>query len=664
MGKGQYVDDITLPNMLYMGVVRSTYARAKLIKVSGEGAIDGNELRALRASVGEGAAAASNLDLMEPILARDMVYYVGQPVAAVFSEDRYSAEDKISGVEVEYEPLKAFNAIKAAMEGEPIHPDTDSNILRETVVGNAFDDPKADVVVEDELTNERIMPNPIETRGIIADYDGKRLTIYISTQSVHSIKRGICSSLKLNPDDVRVIQADTGGGFGSKGGLYPEYVIAAYAAMKFKRPVKWIETRREHLLATNAGRGVHGKMKLFADKSGKLLALKGEITVDSGAFGGGMAEFTAPYIAMQVTGPYKIEKASITARSVMTDKPVQGPYRGAGRPEAAFMMERMMDMLADKLNMDPVKLRLFNMSDKPFKSPLGLEIDAAKPFFEKAVQELDYERLRNDKAGIGFFVLVPALAPGETARIRINSGKVDVWLGGNAHGQGHEVFVRKLIREELGIPEELVTLNKGDTDMLQSGIGSWGSRSAIAGGAAVVSAARKMKKEFEEKHGKFSTTELLNGTYDSFVFEKQEGQLNSFGANIATASIDKYGVVKVKECIAYYDLGRMLNPPMVRGQIMGGMAQGIGQTLYEELVHSDDGQLLTASISDAGVPIAENMPEFVVKVVENGSRLPHGAKGLGEAPTIGVPLALCRAIELVSGKRIRSTPVKQEYLSD
>ena len=160
MGKGQYVDDIMLPNMLYMGVVRSTYARAKLIKVSGKDIIDGNELKALRASVGEGAATASNLDLMEPILARDMVYYVGQPVAAVFSGDRYSAEDRIADVEVEYEPLKAFNTVKAAMEGKPIHPGTSSNVLRETVVGNAFDDPKADVVVEDELTNERIMPNP------------------------------------------------------------------------------------------------------------------------------------------------------------------------------------------------------------------------------------------------------------------------------------------------------------------------------------------------------------------------------------------------------------------------------------------------------------------------------------------------------------------------
>ena len=663
LGKGMYVDDISFPNMLYMGVVRSTYAMAKLLSVKGDGIIDGKELKAMRASVGEGATAASSSSIMEPILASDKVYYVGQPIAAVFAESRYEAEDKISSVEADYEPMQSCVSIESALAGKPIHEGTKSNIIKEAVLGSQSEEPNADVIVEDKLFNARIMPNPIEPRGIIADYDGERLTVYISTQSVHSIKRGLSSSLNMDPGKIRVIQADTGGAFGSKGGLYPEYVIAAYAAMKFKRPVKWIETRREHLLATNAGRGVKGRMKLFADKSGKILALRGEVTVDAGAFGGGMSEFTAQYIAMQITGPYKIENARIVARSVMTNKPVQGPYRGAGRPEAAFMMERMMDMLADKLKMDPAKLRLLNMSDKPFTSPLGLKIEAALPFFQKALIELDYERLKSSNAGMGFFVLVPAFAPGETARIRIDKGKVDVWLGGNAHGQGHEVFVKKLINEELGIPEELVTLNKGDTDMLQSGIGSWGSRSAIAGGAAVVSAARKIRKEYEDKHGKFSTTELLNGAYDSFVFEKQEGQLNSFGANIATVSIDKYGVAKVKDCIAYYDLGRALSPPMVRGQIIGGMAQGIGQTLYEEVVHSDDGQLLTSSISDAGVPIAENMPEFVVKIAENGSPLPHGAKGLGEAPTIGVPLALCRAIELVSGKRINSTPVKQEFLA-
>jgi carbon-monoxide dehydrogenase large subunit len=244
----------------------------------------------------------------------------------------------------------------------------------------------------------------------------------------------------------------------------------------------------------------------------------------------------------------------------------------------------------------------------------------------------------------------------------VKKGKVDVWLGGNQHGQEHYVFVKKLLNEELGISTDLVTLNSGDTVNLSEGVGTWGSRSALVGGAAIVAVARKLKALVKSKCGSYSVENLLGGNYSTEVFENQNVQLNSFGAVLATVSIDKFGMVKVKECVACYDVGKALNPKMVESQIIGGTIQGIGQVLYEEVVHDAEGKLLTKNLFDAGLPIAENIPKFTTLIVEHPSWMPHHAKGLGEAPTIGVPVAVVRAIEKVAGKRITHTPVKPEEL--
>ncbi|QRF74766.1 xanthine dehydrogenase subunit XdhA [Thermoplasmatales archaeon] len=658
-GKGHFVDDIIKPGSLHMSIVRSPYARARILSI--KGGMTASDLGAKMASVGEGATEGEN-NVIQPVFATGYVNFVGEAVAAVFADDRYKSEDLLDSVEVEYEPLKPVVSIEDAMSSPPIHPGLKSNVISEGWRGKDFPDPSSPIVLEDVFMNNRIATNPIEPRGIVTDYDGKMLNVWVSTQSVHSIKEGLCEALRLNPDSVRVMQADTGGAFGSKGGLYPEYVIAAYASMKFRKPVKWIETRREHLSSTSHGRGAKGIVKIFAEKSGKITGLKGEAIVDAGAYGAGMGEFASRFIASMMTGPYMIENAHVKSTSVLTNKVTLGPYRGAGRPEASFFIERMVDKLADELKIDPVDLRILNSGDTKFKSPLGMEIDAARPFIEQAVKELDYRRKAKSTRNIGFsfFVLVPAFAPGETARVKAENGKISVWLGGNSHGQAHEVFVRKLVNEELGVPENLVTLYRGDTGKLQSGVGSWGSRSAMVGGAAVISACRKIKDEVTTKFGKYSTQLLLSGTFDAYVNEEQKGSLNSFGANLATVDIGQLGNVKVRDCAAYYDVGRALNMDMVIGQIQGGMAQGIGQTLHEEMAFNEDGQLLTSSISDAGVPLAEDIPNFEVKVAENPSRLPHGAKGLGESPTIGVPTALARAIERASGKRIRNTPIRPE----
>ncbi len=660
-GAGKYVDDIKLPNMLYMAVARSPHARARVLSV--KGGLNRNDLKGAGGGGGEGWGGPTNPALMHPVFAQDTVNYVGQPVAAVFDDDRYGAEDKLDEVEVDYEQLKPLMTIDESLSGEPLHAGTKSNIIMQRWLGTDFEDPKSSVVLEDEFSIGRIVNNPLEPRGLIADYDGSKLTVYISTQAVFSIKEGLASFLKLDESKVQVIQADTGGAFGSKSALYPEYIMAAYAAIKYKRPVKWIESRSEHLAASQPGRGVRGKMKIFADKNGVVTGWRGEVTVDAGAFGGTAGSSSPFFIGMQLTGPYGIEKAHVLARAVMTNKPPQGPYRGAGRPEAAFFRERMMDLLADELGMEADEVRLINTTTENFKSPLGIEIEASRPFFTKAVSDLKYkEKSQKDKAGLGFFVLLSALWGGESARIDVQDGKVNVWLGGNQHGQEHYVFVKKLLKEELGIPEDIVTLNRGDTSMLKDGVGSWGSRSAVVAGAAIVAAAKKLKKQVENKEGNYITANLLKGNYSSEVYENQNAQLNSFGAVLATVGIDKFGMVNVKEVAGSYDVGRALNPKMVESQIIGGTIQGIGQVLYEEVVHDAEGNLLTKNLFDAGLPVAENIPKFTTVIVENPSWMPHHAKGLGEAPTIGVPLAVVRAIERASGKRIRHTPVKPEEL--
>jgi carbon-monoxide dehydrogenase large subunit len=627
------------------------------------GGINSSELKANLSSVGEGDSEGAGA--AEPVVASEYVNYIGQPVAGVLGKDPYQAEDLMDEVEVEYEPLKPVIDPEQALVSAPIHAGTSSNILASYQLGKEFDLPQAPVTLEDTLLNRRISPNPLEPRGLVARYDGSRLTVWASTQSVHAWKEGLCDSLNLDPASVRIIQMDTGGAFGSKGGIYPEYVIACYASMKTRRPVKWIETRMEHLMTTHQGRGARAKMKIYADRTGRVLGLKADLLIDAGSYAPGMGMWAPRWIGYQITGPYAISSIFVDAKAVYTNKVPLGPYRGAGRPEAAMFHERMMDLLADELKMDAVKVRLRNASAEAFVSSLGIGLDPFKPFLESAVKELGYDETVEREEGVGFscFVLIPAAQPGESARISIKNGRVRIWMGGSAHGQGHDVFARTLVSEELSIPQSVIDVEKSDTDELDEGVGTWGSRTAVVGGAALIKASRKLKDEATAKLGKYSPQELLTQEFDVTVFHSQNEQLNAFGANLVTAHLDESGNVALTECKAYYDVGRQLNPAMIESQIIGGSAQGIGQVLSENVVYDDEGQLLTATIADAGILNALAMPPVQVKLANIPSTLPHGAKGVGESPTMGVPPAALRAIEKILGRRLRETPIPIELLT-
>ena len=659
-GKGRYVADLTFPDMIHLKIVRSRYARAILRSV--KGGLTHAEVDELMSAVGEGGEGGMGA-VAYPVLASDRVNYVGQPIAAVTGRTAAEAEDLLDSVDVEYEPLKAISDPEEALVGEPIHPGTTSNVAGKGTVGAAFDDPAVPVVLEETLRNERIVPNPLEPRGAVVLWDGRRLTVYASTQSVPSWQEGFMESLHLPKEAVHVIQVDTGGAFGSKGGIYPEYIVAAHIAMRNKnRAVRWIETRYEHLQTTEQGRGARAKVKLFADRDGKVEGLRGDLLVDGGAYSVGMADWTPRWIGMQMTGPYRIPRAHVTGRVVITNKVPLGPYRGAGRPEAAFFTERMMDFLADEIGMDPVDVRLANATDESFKSPTGLDVPPYRSFLEDAIRELDYRsRVADGHTGFSNFVLVPAARGGEGARIQIQDGRIQVWMGGNPHGQGHEVLVRRLVSQELGVPQDVVDLQPSDTDALPRGVGSWGSRTAIVGGGAVVQAARKIKAKAALAGGD-SPKKLLEGRYDETVFYKPGGSFNSLGANVVTAHLDETGMVRVQDILAYYDAGEVLYPEMLESQVVGGSVQGMGQVLSEAAIYDADGQPLAGTIGDAGVLSATEAPHVVVKTAKTRSSAPHGAKGVGEAPTIGVPPALVRAIERQAGHRLTQTPLQPEEL--
>ena len=659
LGRGRYVDDIKMEGMLHLHLVRSPYARARVVSVNG--GITGHELKADMTSVGEDAGGTASVHF--PVLATDYVNYVGQPVAAVLAEDRYKAADMAEGVDVQYEPLRPVVDPELSLRSDPIHPSTSSNLVAEGSLGKDFK-LKAPIEIEETLVMARVTPNPLETRGVVVVFDGTVLTVYGSTQSVFSWREGMSASLGLAESAVRVIQMDTGGAFGSKGGIYPEYVVAAYAAMKLRRPVKWIESRYEHLMATDQGRGARATMKLHADRRGRIQGLRADILVDAGAYPLGSGVWAPDWIGFQLTGPYSIGRAHVKARSVYTNKVCSGPYRGAGRPEAAFFMERMMDRLADEVGLDPAEVRLRNAAARSFESPLGLRIGASKPFLDEALSSFRYApKTRRKGVGLSFFVLVPASREGESAKVATRQGRVKVWLGGSSHGQGHDVFARRLVRRELGVAEELVDFEPADTGALSSGIGSWGSRTAMVGGGALVEACQKLKKKAMKRLGSaYSTTRLLKGDFEAEAFFKPGASLISFGANMVTARVSKMGMAEIDEVVSYYDVGEALNPDMVQSQITGGSAQALGEVLYERALYNEEGQLLTANIADSGVPHSTEMPKFVVKTASHKSFLPHGAKGVGESPTIGVPPAATRALETLLNRKFTTLPIDSEQL--
>jgi carbon-monoxide dehydrogenase large subunit len=522
--------------MVYAAIVRSIYAHARVKGINVEAARRAPGVLAVftgedvRGAIGSVPVASHLPDLKipeHPVLALGKVRYVGEPIAVVVAEDRYLARDAADLIEVEYEPLEAVvDPERAIEEGAPIvHEEFGTNVafvwrLSGGDIERAFRE--ADVIVSQRMVNQRIIPVAMEPRGVVAEYlpgEGQ-LTVWTSTQIPHLLRTQLAAMLGLAENRVRVIAPEVGGGFGSKLNVYAEEALVGYLAMRLGRPVKWIETRRENFLTTIHGRGQIAEVEAAVKRDGTVLGMRYKITLDVGAY----LQFFTPGVAtltgLMATGPYKIPHVGFEVTGVFTNKMATDAYRGAGRPEATYMLERMMDRIAGELGLDPAEVRMRNFpqpEEFPFPTATGLAYDSGNypHALRRALEMVGYEQLRQEQhvlrqqgrylgIGISTYVEICAIGPSaalpfggwESATVRVEpTGKVTVLTGASPHGQGQETSFAQIVADELGVELSDVRVVHGDTAIVQYGIGTFGSRATAVGGTAVYGALQKVKEK-------------------------------------------------------------------------------------------------------------------------------------------------------------------------
>jgi len=721
-GRATYTDDLTEPGTVHAAVVRSQYAHAAIgdVDTAAAEAIDGvlgvftaadlvaSGIPGVVRKAGPGPDAASN-DV--PLLASDRVRYAGEAVAFVVATDRYVAHDAADAVTVDAERLPAVTDARDAVSGDApaVHDERPDNVAVETRFGDsaatarAFE--TADHVVRLDLHNQRLVPNAMEPRAARAAYDEAtgRLTVTLSTQVPHRAGARFAAFLGLDRDRVRVVAPAVGGGFGSKGGApYSEGPLAAWAAMQLGRPVKWAATRSESHLTDHHGRDISTTASLAVDADGTFRGLRVEGVTNVGAYivWGSTA---AKNLVTLLSGPYAIPAISGQFIGAYTHTVPLAPYRGAGRPEAIYVVERLVDRAAAELGLDPAELRRRNFVPPdafPYETATGSVYDSGDyaAAMDEALDLVDYATVRDRRSaardegrfvgiGVSSFVENTGSGPGrgETARLAFDeSGRLSAWCGTADHGQGHGTTFAQLLADELGVPYDDVDVYEGDSDDLPSGTGTFGSRSAAVGGSALVRAADAVREQarrlaadvleadvadlvFEEGavHVAGSPAravplpDLVERSFDAaalpegvspglaataeFVPEHLE---YAFGTHVAVVEVDPAsGEVDLQRYVAVDDVGTPLNPRIVEGQVHGGIAQGLGQALRERAVYDGTGTLLTASFQDYAMPRAADVPELTVgETVTPSPHTLNGAKGVGEGGAIGAPPAVVNAV--------------------
>ena len=724
-GRSHYVDDLKLDGMLHMVFVRSVYAHARLksVNVSEALAMPGVVAawtgKDLKGQLGTIPCAAGMPDLKipdNPCLAIDEVCYAGQPVAAIVARDRHQARDAADKVEVDYEPLPVIADPEKALEKSSprVHEQFEDNLAFEAKLEGgdwkAVEADKSLKVIRQRLINQRLVPVAMETRGVIASYapGEDTLTVWSSTQIPHLLKTQLALMSGMNEARCRVIAPEVGGAFGSKLNVYAEEGVACYASRQLGKPVKWIETRRENMLATTHGRDQINDLEVYVQPDGKVVGLKCRIIADLGAYHQLLTPAIPTLTALMIVGAYNIPNVSVVTQGVFTNKMATDAYRGAGRPEATYIIERAMDLVALDLGLDPADVRFKNFpSPKEFPLTLstGVTYDTGnyQKTLKKVMQLSGYAKLRREQArlrkkgkylGIGLSTYVEICAMGPSSRmpaggwecgvVRVEpTGKVTVLTGTSPHGQGEETTFAQIVAEEFGIPFDDVTVFHGDTSVVPMGIGTFGSRATAVGGTAIYQATQRLKKKMARiaahklgvkpgqlafKDGKLQTADggksisfgdvvgeayfarqlppgVEPGLTEQSVFEPPN-YTYPFGAHVAVSEVDEEtGEVRLRNYFAVDDCGRILNPLLVEGQIHGGLAQGIGQALWEECVYDENGQLLTGELMDYAVPKARGFSWF--ENVNTQTRTPVnplGVKGVGEAGTIGSTPAVVNSV--------------------
>jgi carbon-monoxide dehydrogenase large subunit len=693
-GTGRFIEDLSFPGELHCAIVRSPHAHARIRAVRIPPGVLGftgadmerDGVRPMRC----GWVLPGMVEPSRHALARETVRHVGEPVAAVLAESRAAAEDAAERVDVDYEPLPLIDGDKAFTWQRGDRAAVDAALAR------------APRRVALKLVNNRLCGAAIETRGALATGD----TLYCGTQAPHHIRRYVCEELGLNEGELRVVSRDMGGGFGYKGKHYPEETLLVWAARRLKRPVKWIARRTESFLSDTQGRDHVTRAELALDDDGRFLALRVATRADLGAYVSSFgAAIAGPIYSALLAGVYKTPAVFVEVTGVFSNSVPTDAYRGAGRPEACYVLERLADKAARELGIDRAEIRRRNLipaSAMPYKSPVGPTYDCGDfpKLLERALQVSGYSKKRPPGRGIGIacYVESSGVAPSrlagamgarvgfyESAQIRVApDGAITAYLGTHNHGQGHATTYAQILSAQLGVPLERVTIVEGDTAIVPVGTGTFGSRSIAVGGSALHVAGRKIiakgariaahlleavERDIEFRDGAFAVAgtdravsfeavaraanvphnyplgELEPGLDENAFYDPPNFAFSN-GVHLCEVEVDRdTGSVKIVGYWAVDDIGTVINPMIVHGQLHGGIAQGLGQALAERTVY-DEGQLLSASFMDYALPRAGDVPFFVSELDESQpcTHNPIGAKGCGESGTIAAPAAVIGAI--------------------
>jgi len=745
-GEARYVDDVKLPAMLHAAFLRSPHAHARLGAVRTEAAARVPGVVAVY-SFGDlerwmkplplfgapppGLAAAVKFEIRQAQqfpLCRERARYVGEIVAMVVADTRARAEDAVERIEVDWEPLPVcVDLVSAAEAGAPlVHEEWGTNLavgFRHAVgdVATAF--AAADTVMGETFHIQRYVGMPIEGRGAVAVWDRRdgTLTTWNSTQVSHFVQQGLSAALELPPHKIRVIAPDLGGGFGTKASGYAEDVLVPLAAIRLNRPVKWTEDRREHMMsAAHARHQVHA-IELAARRDGTILALRDRIWLDLGAYN--VWGIVLPYNTVaHLLGPHRIPSMAVEFQAVVTHKTPNAPYRGAGRPETVFAMDRAVDRLARQLAIDPVEIRRKNYiraDEMPYDlrmpyrdgNPLVYDTGDFPAVLESALRASGYEEFRRAQAGlrargvyrgigISGYVEGTAIGPFEGATVKVDlAGHVIVATGAVSSGQGHETSFAQVAADALGVPLDWVTVIGGDTAAVPFGVGTFASRSAVTAGSSIHDAATQVKEKLVKAAANlleaapadvdiedgqalvrgapasavplarvvqaciptFARPGVASPDFEASAYHHVPTVTYASAVHVAQVEVDVgTGHVKLLRYVVSHDCGKVINPIIVEGQVHGGVAQGVGGAMFEEMVYDDEGQLLTGTLMDYLVPTATDLPRIETVHLEYPSpRNPLGAKGLGEGGAISPPAAIANAVEdalAPFGVTIRETP--------
>ncbi len=716
-GESRFVADIMLPRMLHLAVVRSLVAHAVIKKVDLDAARRAPGVVAVMSSadlagrvhplriVGiEGARAAQ---APHPLLAAGKVRYVGEPVAVIAAESPVQAQDAAELVLIDYDPRPAVVDPERSLHGNVLlHEALGENVLvRWSRAGGDVEGAfaAADHVVEGRFHIPRLAAAPIEPRGAVASYDrgDDLLTIWSSSQDPHRPLAQLSHILGRPDDRIRLVVPDVGGAFGSKGAPAPEVALTALLAMDLHRPVKWIEDRRDNFLAAYQGRGLDAEVEMAVDRDGRIKGVRARLVADLGAYLYTSTPQVPITTGMLLTGAYEIPAAAVEMVGVATNKVPTGPYRGAGRPEACYLVERMMDLVAKDLHRDPVDLRRQNVIPPerfPYRTPLGFTYDSGNyaRALDRCRELVEYDRWRAEQAkaradgrllGIGVALYVERAGGQlwESAAVAVGpSGRVVVRTGSNAHGQGHETTFAQIAADVLGIDLDAIVIVQGDSAVVPRGVGTFASRSTTVGGSALIVALEKIQTkatsiaahlleaapgDIEWNEGRLfvrgsperalSFAEVAAAAYqpwripshiemglDASGYFALRGPVFPFGAYAAVVEVDRdTGEVQIHRLVAVDDAGRIINPLLAEGQVIGAAIQGTGQVFVEQALYDGDGQPLTATFTEYGLLRAPQVPSVTSEFLETLSPLnPLGAKGVGEAGAIGAPPALANAV--------------------